>query len=348
MSHIADCLLRWYDIAKRDLPWRENHDPYRIWVSEIMLQQTRVEAVKSYFARWMSKFPTVAALAAASEEDVLQAWQGLGYYSRARNLHQAAREVAARYGGQVPAALEAIKALPGVGEYTAGAIASIAYNRCVSAIDGNVLRIYSRLYHIGEDVMQGAVKRRIKQLVEQDMDCQRPGDFNQALMDLGSAICIPQTPRCKECPLAMLCQALAAGESSLLPVRRPKRPPKLVRLAAAVIQHENAVLLHQRSKRGLLAGMWEFPTVEADQCADSIAHLTEELRRQLQVRTIVAEELIQIRHVFTHRQWDLTFYHVEIHDEIPCVLPPGFCWMPKSEWSNVLWAGPHKKVAPLL
>lgn len=347
-SEVACRLLQWYDAVKRDLPWRENTDPYRVWVSEIMLQQTRVEAVKPYYARWMAAFPSVTALAAAPEEAVLAAWQGLGYYSRARNLHQAAREVTASYGGVMPSEPAAIQELPGIGEYTAGAIASIAYNCRVPAVDGNVLRIYSRLYRIGEDILSGKVKKQITALVAADIDAARPGDFNQALMDLGSAVCIPGTPRCGDCPLTAVCQALTAGEAHLLPVRRKKKPPTPVKLAAAVIVTEAGVLLQRRPARGLLAGMWEFPTTEYHADEAPAARLEADWRERLGVTlTVEPAAALQVKHVFSHRQWELSFFRAVL-PQLPDSLPPRCRWAGTAEWPTVLWAGPHQKGAALV
>ena len=194
-------LLAWYDNEKRDLPWRRTKNPYHIWVSEIMLQQTRVEAVKEYYRRFLERFPAIEDLAAATEEEVLQQWQGLGYYSRARNLWQGAKETVAQYGGEVPKDEKSLRALPGVGEYTAGAILSIAYQQAVPAVDGNVLRVFSRLYGLQEDVQTTAAKKRVAKLVSDVLPVKRPGDFNQALMDLGSSICSPLNPQPEISPI---------------------------------------------------------------------------------------------------------------------------------------------------
>ena len=205
-------LLTWFDQNRRDLPWREGRprNPYYVWVSEIMLQQTRTEAVKPYFESWKRRFPTIEALAEAEEADVLHAWQGLGYYSRARNLHKAAREMVEKYGGAIPEDKKDVRALPGIGEYTAGAILSMAYGKHEAAVDGNVLRVYARLYGIESDILKSAGRKEITTLVEKTLPA-RAGDFNEALMDLGSEVCVPKHPKCEKCPLHGECAALRLG-----------------------------------------------------------------------------------------------------------------------------------------
>jgi A/G-specific adenine glycosylase len=214
-------LMEWYDKNKRELPWRTGspRDPYKVWVSEIMLQQTRVEAVKAYYTNWMEHFPDIPALAAAEEEDVVRQWQGLGYYSRARNLHTAVREVMETYGGHVPETREEISRLKGIGDYTAGAILSLAYGKQETAVDGNVLRVFARIYNIKENILSAKVKKQITELVKVRQDASRPGDFNEALMDLGATVCIPGQPRCEVCPVSKVCKAKAGGKESEIPVR---------------------------------------------------------------------------------------------------------------------------------
>lgn len=212
-------LLAWYDLQKRDLPWRINRDPYRVWISEIMLQQTRVDTVKPYYRNFMEKFPTIQALAEAPEEDVLKAWEGLGYYSRARNLQTAAREVKANYGGVVPDTPKEIAKLKGVGSYTAGAILSIAYEKPEPAVDGNVMRVFSRLLYMEDDIAKPATRVKFEHLVRQTIPHDRAGDFNQALMELGALICLPRTPHCLTCPVFDYCLARKEGVQKELPVK---------------------------------------------------------------------------------------------------------------------------------
>lgn len=223
---ISALLLAWYDQNARTLPWRGIHDPYRTWVSETMLQQTRVETVRGYYERFLSRFPDVAALAAADEADVLKLWEGLGYYSRARNLHQAARQVMRDFGGEMPREVAQLRQLKGIGAYTAGAIASIAFDARVPAVDGNVIRVASRVMGIRENVGIPSVRRELEEKVDSLVPAARPGDFNQALMDLGAAVCVPGTPNCDICPLRAHCDAYDAGDAEDLPVLPQKNPPK--------------------------------------------------------------------------------------------------------------------------
>ncbi|MBP2635287.1 MAG: mutY 1 [Firmicutes bacterium] len=340
---LATQLLDWYYQRSRDLPWRADKDAYKIWVSEIMLQQTRVEAVKNYYTRWMERFPTPADLAEASEQEVLTYWQGLGYYSRARNLLAGVREVCAEYGGKVPDDPAVIQSLPGVGEYTAGAIASIAYDRPVPAIDGNVLRVFSRLFCLEEDITKQTTKRQVKSLVREYMSKQYPGDFNQALMDLGAMVCIPRQPRCELCPLINLCEAYAREVQNTLPVRPAKKEQKLVKLAAGLVVKDGNYLVHQRPATGLLAAMWEFPTAELAEGDNAIERLKAELYRTFHQKVQVKECVYHCVHTFSHRKWDIAFYQCEwLAGD---VLPESSRWLCSSNLLDIPWAGPHHKVA---
>lgn len=252
---VAHALLEWFDHCLRDLPWRRNTDPYRIWVSEVMLQQTRVEAVIPYFERWMERWPTVDALARAGIDDVLAEWEGLGYYSRARNLHAAARVVRESPGGGIPDTAEGLRELPGVGEYTAGAVASIAFDRCEPAVDGNARRVLARLFDLPTPTVS-ALGRQIAPLIPAD----RPGDFNQALIELGATVCKPRSPRCAECPLARWCLARSRGTIAERPGRARRPPiPSYELGVAVVVSPRGRALMVRRAESGMLAGMWEFP-----------------------------------------------------------------------------------------
>lgn len=259
-------LLQWYEAGKRVLPWRESRDPYVIWVSEIMLQQTRVEAVVPYFERFIRAFPTVEALATAAQEEVLKLWEGLGYYSRARNLHQAAKIVLEEYGGAVPERYEEIRQLPGIGDYTAGAVLSIAYNQPYPAVDGNVKRVFSRIFAIPDDVKRTDVKKRIEGIAKELIAPGRASDFNQALMELGALVCIPTTPRCHTCPVQTLCGAFAEGEPARYPVksaaRQPKEVVRLVLIVRRMLEDGERFLLMQNPSEGMLAGLWGFPGID--------------------------------------------------------------------------------------
>lgn len=336
-------LLNWYYENARDLPWRKDKDAYKIWVSEIMLQQTRVEAVKDYYQRWIERFPTLEVLAEASEQEVLKYWQGLGYYTRARNLLAGVREVCATYGGEMPNDERTIQRLPGVGEYTAGAIASIAYDRRTPAIDGNVLRIFSRLFCLDGDITKQATKREVDRLVRQHMPSNCPGDFNQALMDLGATVCIPRNPRCQMCPLANLCEGYAREVQDTLPVRPVKKEPLLSHLAAGLVLRDGHYLVRRRPESGLLAGMWEFPTVELTEKGFAVERLKEGLQIEFGQEAAVGKREFHYIHTFSHRKWDISFYHCQWL--AGSELLEGVRWLTSAEGNPLPWAGPHHKVA---
>lgn len=316
-------LLDWYDKNQRDLPWRRTRDPYRIWVSEIMLQQTRVGAVLEHYLAWMEALPTVEDLAAVEEERLMKLWQGLGYYSRARNLQKAAQYIVNDLGGRFPDAYEALLALPGVGDYTAGAVASIAFDRPVPAVDGNVLRVAARLANIDEDVMDPKVRQKIRGLMEDTMSRERPGSYNQALMDLGSSVCPPKgTPLCGECPLREICEARRLGLQDKLPVRAKKAPRRVEELTVYVLLREGRVALRKRPSTGLLAGLWEFPHVSG-------ALSEERAGESLGPWGLTAldwRERILSRHLFTHVEWQMTGYVLTVKGDYA-----GFTWADAQE-----------------
>lgn len=360
---ISVLLLRWYDAHKRDLPWRGEspRDPYKVWVSEIMLQQTRVETVKDYYASWMEHFPDVASLAAAEEDEVLRHWQGLGYYSRARNLHTAAREVMDVYDGHIPETREEISRLKGIGEYTAGAILSFAYGKRETAVDGNVLRVFARLFNIEKNILSVPVKKEITALVQACQTPERPGDFNEALMDLGSGICIPGTPRCDECPLLSVCEARAAGREAKLPLRITKKEIPREKIAVCIAcrpEKENGpflYLLHRRPAKGLLAGMWEFPCGSGSDAAGSLAALQDNLAVPGLFCRCGTEAVQRLKHVFSHKIWEMSVYVGIVQTaqgeraggrqpEQESTLPEDWCWVPEENLHEYTLAGPHTKI----
>ena len=293
-----DKLLNWYHKNKRTLPWRDHPDAYAVWVSEIMLQQTRVETAIPYFENWMQLFPSTVVLAEASEQEVLNAWEGLGYYSRARNLYRAARVVTQEYAGNLPDDVEELIKLPGIGRYTAGAISSIAFGKDEPALDGNLKRVYARLFDVEDPVDSPTGEKLLWDIARHNLPKGRAGDFNQALMDLGATICIPKNPRCLLCPLMELCQARAGGTQQLRPVRKPKKTvPKYIH-AAGVIIKRGKVLLAQRPSKGLLAGMWEFPNGRVD--GDPAGELAKVLRSGYNLKVQRKEALGIVQHAYTH------------------------------------------------
>lgn len=312
-------LLAWYNENKRDLPWRAaagtRPDPYRVWLSEIMLQQTRVAAVIDYYRRFLARFPTVEALAAAPEEELLKCWQGLGYYTRARNLQRAAQVIVNDYGGRFPDTYPALRALPGVGDYTAGAIASIAFSIPKAAVDGNVLRVVARLTEDGRDVTLPQTKRDMAAALESVMPTRFPGEFNQALMELGATVCLPNgAPLCDRCPLRDLCRAHREGRTAQLPVKPPKPPRRIEERQVYLLFHRGRVALCRRPKHGLLAGLWEFPNTLAGQ--------------SLPLALPGLELAGTARHIFTHIEWHMTAYAAVLPHP---GLPPGWVWADREE-----------------
>ena len=302
--HVTDLLLTWYDQNARELPWRGIHDPYRTWVSETMLQQTRVETVLSYYQRFLDRFPDVAALAAAPEDEVLKLWEGLGYYRRARNLHRGARQVVEAFGGRMPDDVATLRKIHGVGPYTAGAIASIAFDRPVPAVDGNVIRVVSRLEGIRENVGTPSVKRRIESVAASLVPEDRPGDFNQALMDLGATVCTPGTPSCERCPLSDLCDAHRVGDPEDIPELPRKNPPRELQYDVCIMMHDECILMRQRTEP-MLQGLWVFPMLEGWREARDLPTAVKR-RTGLAVRDVRAAG--EGRHVFTHQVWRMRVY----------------------------------------
>ena len=311
-------LLSWYQEQKRDLPWRENKDAYRIWISEIMLQQTRVEAVKPYFARFMEHFPTVAALAACGEEELFKCWEGLGYYSRARNLKKAAEIIVSEYGGVLPADHAALLALPGIGSYTAGAIGSIAYGLPVPAVDGNVMRVLSRVAGSYEDILKQAVKKKTEQAVSEvlsHLETADPGDFNQALIETGAIVCVPNgTPLCSlPCPFYTVCEARKHDLTAKIPVKTPKKARKIEEKTVLLVEYGDKIAIRKRDETGLLASLYEFPNLEGQ--------LSEkEILEKLGGGVKIEKSLPAAKHIFSHVEWHMSGYLIRTETEIPGML----------------------------
>ena len=311
LDRITEPLLAWYDAGRRILPWREEPTPYHVWLSEIMLQQTRVEAVKPYYERFLRALPDIRSLAAVEEEKLLKLWEGLGYYNRARNLKRAAALLVSEYGGKMPDDYEKIQALPGIGSYTAGAISSIAFGQVRPAVDGNVLRILSRLRADDRDILNAKVKKSVEEELLYVMPTDRPGDFNQALMELGAMVCIPNgAPKCGECPWEELCLARAEGRTAEFPKKAKKKPRSIEEKTILVIQDAERVALRKRPEKGLLAGMYEFPSLEGH-CSEAevSAYLKEVGLIPIRIR-----ELPPAKHVFTHKEWHMTGYLVRVDE----------------------------------
>lgn len=325
---IAPALLQWYKQQRRILPFREDPTPYHIWVSEIMLQQTRVAAALGYYARWMAELPDIASLAACGEEKLHKLWEGLGYYNRVRNLQKAAQIVVQQYGGQLPANYQALLALPGIGEYTAGAIASIAFGMPHVAVDGNVLRVFSRLLNDGRDVLQPAAKKWFTGQVQAQQPPDAPGDFNQALMELGALVCLPKNPKCGACPLSGLCGAFAAGTVAHLPHKAPKKAKQQQALCVVLVQQNKKTLLQQRPAGGLLAGLWQ-PIVLEGTCT---RQQVQELLLQMLPAVSPPEPLPSATHIFTHKVWHMQAWRCTVPAGTPA--PAGFVFAGAQQIKN--------------
>ncbi len=299
---IVGQLVGWFELVARDLPWRRRRDPYAVWLSEIMLQQTRVETVVPYFERFLVRFPDVEALAGAEIDEVLKLWSGLGYYRRARVLYATAREVTSRYGGTFPGEAAALRELPGIGAYTAGAIASLAFDKREPLVDGNVARVFARLFGIDDDIRSTAAVKRLWEIAWRLVPEERPGRFNESLMELGATVCTPRDPRCGACPLEALCAARASGRVMELPVIEAKKKVPVVKMVAAVLRSGPRVLLARRCEGGLFGGLWEPPMVEAASIEQARALLSA-------VGVGAAMELREagkIKHVLSHKELRVT------------------------------------------
>ncbi len=329
MHPVSSALLSWYDCNARVLPWRGIHDSYRTWVSEAMLQQTRVETVLPYYSRFLSCFPTLAALAEAEESEVLKQWEGLGYYSRARNLLAGARQVMRDFGGNLPPDPARLQEISGIGPYMAGAIASIAFDIPVPAVDGNVIRVISRLYNINEDASRPSVRRGIESIAAELVPPDRPGDHNQAMMDLGAGICVPGTPDCCRCPLSAFCKAFSAGNAADLPVLPKSRPQKLISWTVLIIRSGNRVLLRRRTEK-LLQGLWCFPMIEG---CFSPENAPAAVCRSLGIMTRNPCAHGKARHVFTHQIWDMSLISLSSENDTP--VPEGCEWIPVTDIEKI-------------
>lgn len=308
MLKIVPLLLEWYDNHRRVLPWRENPMPYEVWISEIMLQQTRVEAVKPYFERFINILPTIEDLAKVEEEELLKLWEGLGYYNRARNLKKAAIIVADEYGGELPSSYEELQKLPGIGSYTAGAIASIAYNKKAPAVDGNVLRVISRVFSSREDISKASVKKKIEKMLLNYIPVDRPGDFNQALIEMGALICIPNgMPKCESCPISLHCKAFSENMTLELPVKAPKKTRRIEEKTILLIRLGEKIGIRKRSEKGLLAGMYELPNLEGHLSEKEIILQVEEWELEL----LELKQLSRAAHIFSHVEWNMIGYQIE-------------------------------------
>ncbi|MEL6525862.1 MAG: A/G-specific adenine glycosylase [Chloroflexota bacterium] len=307
-SSLASTLLAWYDDNKADLPWR-GADAYRVWLSEIMLQQTQIDTVIPYYNRFLESYPTIDALARADLDSVLKQWEGLGYYSRARNLHKAARMVISEFEGEFPTSVSELLRLPGVGPYTAGAVASIAFGVQAPVVDGNVIRVFSRLFDIEDDVTQTSTKNQMWEIADTLVPAERAGDYNQALMELGQKICSKHNPLCADCPVQTYCQAFDNDTQDERPVKKKKAPTPHYDVAAGIVRNsEGKILIAQRPLDGLLGGLWEFPGGKQEPDETLPECLQRELREELAIEVEVEAFFVQVKHAFTHFKITLHAY----------------------------------------
>lgn len=330
---IRNPLLTWFRAEARDLPWRKSRDPYHIWLSEILLQQTRVDQGLPYYERFLAALPTIVALANASEDEVLKLWEGLGYYTRARNLHKAARQVMEQHGGCLPDRAEVLQLLPGVGRYTAGAIASIAFGERVPVVDGNVKRVLTRLFNIAQPIEDTATDKKLWAIADALVPPSDPGDFNQGMMELGARICTPKKPDCASCPLVNECAAYKRNVQEKRPVRKPKKAVPHKEIVVAVIERDGLYLIGKRGPDGMLAGLWEFPGGKLEAGESHQEALIRECAEELGVAVSVKGMIASVRHAYTHLKVTLNVYRCtilkgkprsKVHTELQWVAPADF------------------------
>ncbi|MDO4942081.1 MAG: A/G-specific adenine glycosylase [Lachnospiraceae bacterium] len=321
---IVEALLNWYDYNARILPWREEPTPYRVWISEIMLQQTRVEAVKPFYERFMRELPDVEALASVDDDKLMKLWEGLGYYNRARNLKIAANQIMNEFEGQMPADYEKLLSLKGIGEYTAGAIGSIAFRLPVAAVDGNVLRVITRITGDERDILKQSTKRAITADLLEIIPRERAGDFNQALMELGATVCVPNgQPKCEMCPWDTVCKTYKEDLIAKIPVKTPKKKRRIEQKTVFLLEYQNKIAIRKREEKGLLAGLWEFPNEER---SFSIEDLEQQLKKW-EVAHYHFEATAKHKHIFSHIEWHMTGFYVECQEKPS----DDFIWISREE-----------------
>ncbi len=345
MKPFSKKLLAWYEQNKRDLPWRKTRDPYRIWLSEILLQQTRVQAVIPYYEKFLARFPDVFALANAPLDDVLKTWEGAGYYARARSLHRTAQMIANERGGKFPRTVENLLELPGIGKYTAGAIASIAFNADEPLVDGNVARVLCRYFGIREDVKASATQEQLWDIATELLPIGHAREFNQALMELGATMCIPKNPRCPLCPVQKNCAARKLGLQNVLPTKRARQelPHKII--AAGVIYKRGRILIQQRLSKGLLGGLWEFPGGKVEPNEHLEQCVTREVREELGIEVRVGEEIIVVEHAYSHFSITLHAFRCEfVSGRVKISSAQKFKWVRPRELEQYAFPAANKKI----
>ncbi len=344
---LQKALLAWYSAHRRALPWREEPTPYRVWVSELMLQQTRVETVLPYFKRWMEAFPDVATLAKADFEEVLRLWEGLGYYARARHLHRAARDIMRKHDGRIPDDATALRQLPGIGRYTAGAILSIAHGQDVPVVDGNVARVYSRVFCIKEGITTAPTRRRLWTLAEALLPSGQAGDFNQALMEMGARICTPRDPQCNACPIQRECCAFARGIQAHLPTRRRRQVPTHD-VAVGVIWQGDRVYIQRRPPGGFLGGLWEFPGGKRQDAESLRSCLLRELAEELGFHGTIGAKLLDLHHAYSMYKVNLHVYECRWEGGIPTPEAREWRWATLDELEELPFPAANRQLIQFL
>jgi len=330
-------LLPWFAAHRRAMPWRSNRTPYRVWISELMLQQTRVDQVVPYFNRFMKRFPSMKSLAAASQEDVLKQWEGLGYYSRARNLHKAARIISTDHQGRFPNTAEEIIKLPGIGSYTAAAIGSLAFNLDLAVLDGNVIRVLSRLFAYAKETRSTAAKKELQQLADGLLVQGDAGNYNEAMMELGATICLPKNPQCSSCPMAGVCLGHESGRPTDYPVKAPKKKvPHIVVGAAVVMNRKGEVLIAQRRDKDMLGGLWEFPGGKQETGETIQQCIVRELKEELGINIETGDFLVTVKHAYSHFTMEMHTYFAKIKSGRPRPIEcQDFQWLKISDLRKV-------------
>jgi A/G-specific adenine glycosylase len=335
-------LIDWFRYNQRTLPWRVNKNPYKVWVSEIMLQQTRVNAVISYFHRFIDRFPTVQSLAEASLEDIYQVWEGLGYYSRAKKMHEAAQIIQNQQGGIFPDTYEKVKALPGIGEYSAGAILSIAYNQPYAAVDGNVLRVFARIFRIKKNILDSKTKKEINALVTANISLASPSEYTESIMELGALVCLPKNPKCLVCPIQGSCLAFKHGEQEKIPIRVDKTIQIEEEMVVLVIRCYHTIWMEKRKDKGLLAGFWQIPNF----LVDSSQNIVDQIKNFSHKNYFSKGEpqfLFQEKHIYSHRIWKMKVYEIIIESS-PLQNSETSRWIPWDELQNFPIGGAFRKI----
>ena len=350
IKRLREQLLAWYDTSHRDLPWRTSRDPYAIWISETMLQQTRVETVIPYYDRFLERFPDIDSLATADREEVFEHWAGLGYYSRARNLHESAKKMVDDFGSSVPNEVDQLRTLPGVGRYTAGAVASIAFDKPEAVVDGNVVRVLTRLLDIRADVSHREVQGRLWEEAGALAKGPRPGDLNQALMEFGATVCTPRSPGCKTtCPLARLCHGLRAGKVDQLPNKPKKKKPRAADAIAVWLPRRSKLLAVQRPEQGLLANLWELPGAELPQGAEPKDHVARLIRERTGLEVINPLHAGTVEHIFTHLKLNLHVFRCsEAEGRVKLTHHQAHRWVSATAFSKLPLATLTRKALELL